>query len=71
MVPGISKAGDEIIAPLPGRGSIKQKKKPTIELEVILDGERWVRGANFGIPGRLKFIKILDLSSIVESILTG
>lgn len=40
-------------------------------LEAIADGELWVWGSNFGHPGSMNDINILDCSIIVEQILKG
>lgn len=55
--------------PVTWAGQFKGKKKPTVLSEAIVDGELWIWGINFGSPGSLNDINILDYSSIVGDIL--
>lgn len=48
-----------------------KEKKPTIVLEAICDGELWIWACNYGNPGSMNDINILDASSIVEKVLNG
>lgn len=53
-------------------GQFKGKeKKPTVVLEAISDGESWIWGCNFGSPGSMNDINVLDSSILVEKILDG
>lgn len=58
--------------PVARAGQFKEKeKKPTVVLEAIADGELWIWAYNFGRPGSLNDLNILDSSKIVEQILCG
>ena len=48
-----------------------KEKKPKIVLEAIVDGELWIWESNFGHPGSMTDINILDCSTILEKILKG
>lgn len=53
-------------------GQLKGKeKKPTVVLEEIADGLLWIWAANYGLPGSMNEINILDASGNVEKILNG
>lgn len=48
-----------------------KESKPTIVLEAVADGELYIWGCNFGHPGSMNDLNILDCSTIVEDILKG
>lgn len=54
-----------------GRTVQGERKKPTVVLEAISDAELWIWAANFGSPGSLNDINVLDTSKIVEKIIDG
>lgn len=58
--------------PVAWAGQFKGKeKKPTVVLEAIADGELWIWGCNFGEPGSMNDLNVLDASKIVKDILEG
>lgn len=55
--------------PVAWEGQFKGKEKNlTVVLEAICDGVLWIWGCNFGSPGSMNDIKILDSSSIFKDI---
>lgn len=58
--------------PVAWAGQFKGKEKqPTVVLEAIADGELWIWGCNFGSPGSLNDINVLDTSPLRSAILEG
>lgn len=51
-----------------GRSGKEKRKKPTVVLEVIVGGNLWIWGCNFGTPGS---INILDDSMLIDNIMQG
>ena len=47
------------------------QKDRSIVLEAVADGELYIWGCNFGHPGSMNDLNILDCSTIVEDILKG
>ncbi|KAE9166631.1 hypothetical protein PF002_g31064 [Phytophthora fragariae] len=53
-------------------GQFKGKeKKPTVVLEACADQELWIWHANFGHPGSLNDINILDRSTVFDALMRG
>lgn len=48
-----------------------EEKKPTIVLEGITDGERWLLFTFYGLPGTLNGLNVLERSTTMRSTLEG
>ncbi|OQR87297.1 hypothetical protein THRCLA_22922 [Thraustotheca clavata] len=48
-----------------------KEKKPTIVLEAWADHRRWIWQANFGSPGSLNDLNILDQSIVPDIFING